>query len=155
MKKTSIAFLNIALLFFCVRVYGGEVTRLTGRVTCDDRDCILRLELTNASDKMIRTEDSFLPWGIRDSLTLVAFAKATDRHLTRSAAIDDLRHNRIAIPPGMTLRGDVSLKDRFPTLLAELKRGNKILLFWSYRLLTIDNTITERHFGGTAIGGDS
>jgi hypothetical protein len=125
-----------------VEVYLGE--NRADRVT-------LRLSVTNLSKSPEEFVTSFLPWGIRDSIVLVAVTDSADaEELPSALPIDDPGPEHTLLQPGQTIRGNIDLVKRFPSL-PEMLHKHGVIIFWSYTPWSTDGGDLNRSTGAVII----
>jgi hypothetical protein len=129
---------DIALAVSSARLGGGDVA--------------LNVQLRYSGATPIAVYHSDLPWGIRDSLLLVAVClDARKSLLPQVTYIDDPSPGQVQMRPGEALSGNVSLGRRFPALPECLKRSSA-LVFWSYELTPVGSREPlSRQTGGLLI----
>ena len=129
-----------------------DVQLLFASKSLSDGDVALHIELQYHGTKPVSIYKSDLPWGIRDSLLLVAVClDATKSVIPAVTYIDDPSPGTLELKPGQKVQGTILLKRRFPTL-PECLREKEALIFWSYQLSPIGNEKPiVRTSGGLAI----
>lgn len=104
----------------------------------------IRVSLEYSGEGSIEVYTSALPWSNFDSIILVAVeANAIGAPLPHELVIDDPAPSTVVIEPGERLHGDIDLASRFATLDKELTLHD-IILFWSYEMRTVDNSVLPR-----------
>lgn len=107
----------------------GKSVDVTARVEADD----LVVTLRNLGRSDLQTDKSLLPWGLNDSMRLIAI-EATEgpgRELNHQIHRDDPVPWAITIRLGETKTGRIDLKDRFPDIEKVLKSSDVVIL-WYY-----------------------
>lgn len=96
-------------------------------------DVALKVVLSNKTTTLYQLRTAFLPWGIQNSLLLVAMVSSPiSERIPEALYVDDPGPGNTPISPGQQLNGTIDLVHRFPTLLTYLK-DNDVIIFWSYR----------------------
>ncbi|HJW92175.1 MAG TPA: hypothetical protein VJ901_01025, partial [Thermoanaerobaculia bacterium] len=90
---------------------------------------------------------AMLPWKRYGMLLIAAEDRSTGDILEQFRPVDDPTSETIVLPAGASLRGEIDLVDRFPTLPAKLKDVD-IVLFWSYKP-ALENKGTHRSLSGS------
>lgn len=159
MKRTicvaCVALLGLSVQpVFGVKVSGAsaDAVRLTARL--DDVEVSgprLQLELENAGSEPLQINESFLPWGIRTSLLLVAIvADAGGERIPERLLIEDLGTGQTVIAAHGKRSGTVDLSRRFPTLADERKR-HEVILLWSFVPLLASAEAKQRRITGVLL----
>jgi hypothetical protein len=125
----------IAALWLGIGNVPARAAELSLRVTISCQmtsDCRALLRLTNSSARSIELYKAMLPWKRYGMLLIAAEDRSTGDILEQFRPVDDPTSETIVLPAGASLRGEIDLVDRFPTLPAKLKDVD-IVLFWSYK----------------------
>jgi hypothetical protein len=122
-----------------------EAPRATG-------DVFLQIDLQNHGASPLTIYRSALPWGVRDSLLLVAICLDGSKTVLEPANyIDDPSPEQMQLVAGQKLSGTIALGRRFPDLRKCLQRRNA-LIFWSYELAPISDSVRfPRTSGGVVL----
>jgi len=112
----------------------------------------LVITLTNKSRQPVTLYRYGLPWGGRFSMIVIAVkTDAPGTPLERTSPIDDPGPATLAIQPGETLRGEISLVDAFPDFLqAQCERD--VVVFWTWQAEPVDATPLARQSGWVLFG---
>jgi len=113
------------------------------------KEYVLDIELTNVSRKVLTIYKHDLPWeSLYKLLLVVAEANRYGTVLEREKGIrcDLSLATKVTLRQGKTLRGEVSLNKRFPSLTQAIYKSD-LIVFWSYVLETADGSAAQR-FGG-------
>jgi hypothetical protein len=109
---------------------------------------ILEMELTNMEAVPIEMNEAALPWGILNSLFLVAFKlDAYQEQLEPIAFIDDPGPSVVMIGPGEKLSGSIKLSERFENL-SSISKKRPIIFFWTYPYLWSEAVGVTQRSGG-------
>jgi hypothetical protein len=109
---------------------------------------ILEVELTNMEAVPIEMNEDGLPWGIRDSLFLVAFQfNVLQEQLKQQLYIDDPGPAVVTIGPGDKLSGRIKLSERFDDLVA-IAKNKPVIFFWSYPYMWSEAVGVTQRSGG-------
>jgi hypothetical protein len=107
----------------------------------------LVITLTNGSSKPLTLYRYGLPWGGRYSMIVVAVkTDAPGTPLETTFPIDDPGPGTLAIQPGETLTGQISLVDRFPEFLRALC-ARDLVVFWTWQAEPVDAVALARQGG--------
>jgi hypothetical protein len=121
---------TIDLKINSVRQSGGEVA--------------LQFKLINTGRRPLKLFKSYLPWGILDSIILVAVTNdASVTRIDEALYIDDPGPETITIAPSKEVTGTVDLVKRFPNLLKML-HDHSVIVFWSYQTTSVDGGQSNR-----------
>lgn len=102
----------------------------------------LKFSLKNMAEKELRCHAFDLPWSHWHSLTLI-LVDDLGNVIPAPTFFDCPVLGTVALKQNESLKGEVQLKDRFPTIeRVLLKRG--VDVFWSYRLRSIDGRRSQR-----------
>jgi hypothetical protein len=144
--------LPVIMLLSPVMVRGaGDVKMLVTYDAKENARIGLLASLENDGPKSIELYKANLPWGIRDSIVLVAVCLDGKKEVIPAVDyIDDPGPGTVSMRPGEKVSGVIGLETRFPTLSMCLKRSDAVV-FWSYRLSTISANSQERLSGGVVI----
>lgn len=103
---------------------------------------IVRTKVTNESKAPIILFKSALP--SRYGIILVAVQPAKHGQALENIYLtDDPGSEKVTIPPGQSVEGELLLAHFFKDISSVLS-DQDLLLFWSYRLKTIDNRSSKR-----------
>jgi hypothetical protein len=111
------------------------VTRVAGGTSAE---CVLTLDGRDSVE--VFTSD--LPWASDDSTTWVAVQPGRTP-LEQTLPVEDPGSDTTVIKPGAVLRGRVDLARQFESLQAKSSTG-EVVVFWTYRLRTVDGRTSNR-----------
>jgi hypothetical protein len=129
-----------------------QAIRLNAEVrSSNDGKSQLAFDLEYIGHKPARIFESNLPWGIRQSLLLVAICLDGKRSpIEELEYIDDPTPNVVSLQPGQRAHGSIDLSDRFPKLDECLAKRDSVI-FWSYQFVPVDGGPSARINGGVQI----
>ena len=96
----------------------------------------LNISLKLTSQEEVEIYEDSLPWDAWHSMILVV-TTPIGHALERQMPIDDPGEHTLSLRPGQTIKGEITLTDEFPELIATLQKHN-LILFWSHQLDSID-----------------
>ncbi|HET9741834.1 MAG TPA: hypothetical protein VFQ00_03705 [Terriglobales bacterium] len=91
----------------------------------------LRIKLRSFAQVQTTIYKSELPWGLSDSIILVAVTPSGE-YLEQSVVAGDPSPEKITLHPNESLSGDINLTRAFKTLEKTI-HNTEINLFWAYR----------------------
>lgn len=104
----------------------------------------LAVHLTNKSPATVTTYSASLPWGNRHSIILAAIRESRPNEpLTMTVPIDDPGPGTVDIKPSQTVQGDIDL-DYFFADLPKVLKSDSVIVFWTYKLSTLDRRESQR-----------
>ncbi len=107
----------------------------------------LDIALTNETAKRLTMYRHSLPWiGWYSIVLLAAKTDAIGTVLERFCPVDDPGTETIAIQPGETLTGQISLVKHFPGF-ADAVKHREVIVFWSYQVQPVEGDPLPRTAG--------
>jgi hypothetical protein len=107
----------------------------------------LDVELTNSSNEPLEVYEHSLPWvGWYSLLLIAAKTDAPGTVLEKKTPVDDPGPGTTTLQPGQTLKGSISLVDRFPGFV-EAVSSRDVIVFWSYQLQPLKGPALPRTAG--------
>jgi hypothetical protein len=107
----------------------------------------LRIELVNRTGRPLSVYEHSLPWkGWQNLLLIAAKIGPPGVLLKRELPVDDPGPGVVNIAPEETLRGEIALARRFPTIGKAL-RADDVMVFWSYQFRSTDLAALPRTGG--------
>ena len=149
------AFIGSILLLWTAVCRGADpVTNSTNSETRLGLDVFLRpssndipwlqLRITNMSTETVEVAVSDLPWESRHSITMILVeAHSGNETIPEIMPITVPAFGTQKILPNGILEGNINLEGRYPGLLNALHRTD-IIIFWSYRFVSVDRSPCNR-----------
>jgi hypothetical protein len=113
----------------------------------------MEVSLTNIGKSPIRFYRVFLPWEHRYSLQVIIARGYLGRGGVLEGELpirDPQDSDKVELKAGQTIRGTISLNERFRTLSEEI-RARGLHVFWTYAVEPIDGSSVERLGGWTFV----
>lgn len=148
LNKNAICLFMIASMAFSQASYAGEkMLQMKSSAEIDSEGKVLTVRLFPAIDTPKNVYKSALPWGLRQSITIIpVLFNKREQVLEEFLYADDPQPGVDTVKPGDIISGTINLDSRFLQLSSSLAKGD-VVLFWTFQIETIAGELFERQTG--------